>query len=232
MSKYVLVVEDNPSDLILTSAYIEKMGYAPIRTSGGREALSQINDFDFKLIIVDLQMPKMSGIDFITAVRQMSQFKKIPILVTSARQESKDVMEAVHVGANDYLVKPIDGLIFEEKFNKLIGKTDDWKEYLVNSRLSEESAGHVKKIFQVISLSEVGITVESNELWKEGENIELIANIFKNAQINFVLSRVISCKKNGSKYRVNLSFVGLTDDIRYKIRQICRLLWNKNREVA
>ena len=118
MSKYVLVVEDNPSDLMISSAMVESMGLVPITATNGIEALDQLGEYEFQLFIVDLQMPKMGGIDLIKRIKKIEEVKTVPIIVTSARKESKDVKGAVLAGAQDYLVKPLDKQVFAEKLKK------------------------------------------------------------------------------------------------------------------
>lgn len=230
MSKYILVVDDNPSDLVLSSFHVEKAGFVPIQANDAFSALDQIDEYDFKMMIVDLQMPKMSGIELIKRIRNIKQFKNTPIMVTSARQEAKDVKMAVQVGANDYLVKPLDSQIFEEKFQNLVGVTDEWTEYPLGMD-QETSGGFYKKMLIAQSISEVGATLLSDDLWPTGRTFEMGLNILIAQDVPTVMARVVSSQTLGNKFILKVSFVGLTEETRKKIRLICRELWKTYRQV-
>ena len=75
MSKYVIVVDDNPSDLILASALVEALGVPVLKAEGGFEALEHVDENDVCLIIVDLQMPKMSGIELLKRLQRIEKVK-------------------------------------------------------------------------------------------------------------------------------------------------------------
>ena len=229
MNRHILIVDDNPSDLLLSSFHVEKLGFEPVKAVDGFSAIEQLNAFDYQVIIVDLQMPIMSGIELIKRIRRIEKFKSIPIMVTSARQQSRDVMLAVNVGANDYIVKPIDDQIFEEKLFKLVGKNDDWAEYPIPQE-SQRAGGFYKKQIDIQSISEVGATVVTDHAWNEGETQQMGINLLQDQGIPDLMTRVVSSKSINGKFISKVSFVGLTEEIRMKIRLICQVLWKQHRK--
>ena len=232
MSKYVLVVEDNPSDLMISSAMVESMGLVPITATNGIEALDQLGEYEFQLFIVDLQMPKMGGIDLIKRIKKIEEVKTVPIIVTSARKESKDVKGAVLAGAQDYLVKPLDKQVFAEKLKKTIGNTEEaWKEYSLNPEFFD-SLGYMKKRINILSLSEVSMTLETSEQVEEGQNMEFFADILEAQGVGTLAGSVKSCEKTETGYKVKLSFIGMTEETRKKIRVLCRNLWQKEKQTS
>ena len=213
MSNYILVVDDNPSDLLITSAHLEKEGYEVVQATDGYDALDKLEEFRFRLLIVDLLMPNMGGIELIKRIKRTQNYKDIPILVTSARKEAHDVKLAVQVGANDYIVKPIDGAIFEEKIRRILGKGPDWTEYIIDQDL-EKSLGYIKKPLKILSINEIGITILYGESLVRGESFEIGGRILGE---NFnLLSKVEDCTKTNELYRVKFSFVGTSEEHRKK----------------
>ena len=85
MPGQVLVVDDNMSDLIMTSNHVESEGYETVQANNGIDALDKLAYHQFSLFIIDLQMPRMGGIELIQRLKRMSEMKDTPILVTSAR---------------------------------------------------------------------------------------------------------------------------------------------------
>ncbi|MCB0390575.1 MAG: response regulator [Bdellovibrionales bacterium] len=224
MNKYVLIVDDNPSDLMISSAQMEKNGFVALTAQNGYQALDVIENNNFCLFVIDLQMPKMGGIELIKRLKRIDNFKNIPVLVTSARKESTDVILAIQAGAKDYLVKPIDSMIFEEKLQKLIGDRYEWKEYPIpieeNARLC-----YIKTPSTIVSISEVSMTILHNQQLNVDAHFEFEIKLFDN---NISIStKVDKCIKNKDGYLVKLSLVGLTEEIRKKIRLYCRQIWTK-----
>src|SRR6058998_2740225 len=104
MSKpVVLVVDDEPQILRVIRASLPLRGYEVITASSGEEALDQISKQVPDLIILDLVMPEMSGLD---VCRRVREFSAVPIIVLSAKGSESDKVEALDLGADDYVTKP------------------------------------------------------------------------------------------------------------------------------
>jgi DNA-binding response OmpR family regulator len=99
----VLVVEDEPSIASFVAAYLKNAGYA-VRTAGtGGEALRQVASDQPALVVLDLMLPDIDGIEVCRRIRQGSE---MPILMLTARDEDVDKIIGLEVGADDYLTKP------------------------------------------------------------------------------------------------------------------------------
>jgi two-component system KDP operon response regulator KdpE len=104
MSKpVVLVVDDEPQILRVIRASLPLRGYEVITASSGEEALDQISKQVPDLIILDLVMPEMSGLD---VCRRVREFSAVPIIVLSAKGSESDKVAALDLGADDYVTKP------------------------------------------------------------------------------------------------------------------------------
>jgi len=127
----ILLVEDNPDDLELTLRAFQRHHFAnPVFTvEDGAEAL----DFLFcrgryeqrsaasqpRLILLDLKMPKVTGFDVLRAVKANPLTASIPIVVFTSSKEDPDVKTAYELGANAYVVKPVEFAAFQEAISKL-----------------------------------------------------------------------------------------------------------------
>lgn len=99
----VLVVEDDKAIVHLLSTILDANDYRVVQVSTGREALSTISLHCPDVVLLDLGLPDMDGVDIIKNVRQWSQ---VPIIVLSARNRERDKVEALDLGADDYVTKP------------------------------------------------------------------------------------------------------------------------------
>ena len=99
----ILVVEDEKTISGLIKAILTANGYDVILASTGSEAFSMISSHCPDLVVLDLGLPDMDGMEIIETVRQWTQ---IPIVVVSARSYERDKVQALEKGADDYITKP------------------------------------------------------------------------------------------------------------------------------
>jgi len=90
-----------------------------IEAGNGREALNLLQNQAVHLVLLDWNMPELSGIDFLKKVRAMDQHKNLPIIMVTSESAKYNVIEALKAGATDYIVKPVNEKIFMEKLSKV-----------------------------------------------------------------------------------------------------------------
>lgn len=99
----VLVVEDDPSIRNLMASTLRTQGYRYITAENGKSALMQAASWNPDILLLDLGLPDLDGVEII---RQVRTWSNLPIIVISARSEDTDKIEALDAGADDYLTKP------------------------------------------------------------------------------------------------------------------------------
>ncbi|MBG6217759.1 two-component system KDP operon response regulator KdpE [Arthrobacter sp. CAN_A6] len=99
----VLIVEDEPQLLRALQINLRTHGYHPVTATNGTSALTAASEHRPDLVVLDLGLPDMDGVQVITALRTWSQ---VPIIVLSARHAPEDKVEALDAGADDYVTKP------------------------------------------------------------------------------------------------------------------------------
>ncbi len=103
MSQKILVVDDELDIVKVVRAYLEQSGFRVITASDGQQALAAFRHEQPDLIVLDLNLPKMDGLDVCRAVRRESS---VPIIMLTARIEETDRLIGLEIGADDYIVKP------------------------------------------------------------------------------------------------------------------------------
>ena len=106
MPTRILVVEDDPDIAQLVARYLEKAGFAPEVVSSGREALTTIAARAPDLLVLDLMLPQVDGLEVCRVVRGNDSTAAIPIIMLTARAEESDRIVGLELGADDYLSKP------------------------------------------------------------------------------------------------------------------------------
>ena len=111
----ILLIEDNPMDVDLTQrAFIRHKLANPLRVArDGQEALDlieawQAGDIIPSVILLDLKLPKISGLEVLRVIRAHPIFGTVPVVVLTSSAEDGDINEAYSLGANSYIVKPVD----------------------------------------------------------------------------------------------------------------------------
>jgi len=106
MSSRVLVVEDDPDISELVARYLEKAGYTATRVSSGRDALDAVRAKAPELIVLDVMLPHVDGLEVCRLLRANDHTASIPIIMLTARAEESERIVGLEMGADDYLAKP------------------------------------------------------------------------------------------------------------------------------
>ena len=102
----ILIVEDDKNVRRLMSAVLTRYGYEPLTACNGEEALEILDHKHVDLIVLDVMMPRMDGYEFTNTLRTAGS--TVPILMVTARETQNDKKRGFIVGADDYMVKPVD----------------------------------------------------------------------------------------------------------------------------
>ncbi|HEX7690811.1 MAG TPA: response regulator transcription factor [Sediminibacterium sp.] len=101
----ILLADDEPILLKTIGLKLQKEGYEVMSTSDGREAVEKIDAYDPDIVVTDLMMPYISGLEIVSIVRKKTH-KKIGVIMLTAMEQEKVVMEAFELGVDDYVTKP------------------------------------------------------------------------------------------------------------------------------
>lgn len=104
----LLVVDDNELNRDMLSRRLRSRGYAAVTAEDGPKALELVKRERFDLILLDIMMPGMSGIDVLKIIRNRYSAAELPVIMATAKDQGTDVVEALTLGANDYVTKPLD----------------------------------------------------------------------------------------------------------------------------
>jgi DNA-binding response OmpR family regulator len=107
MGKKVLIVDDEPQIVRVLRGYLESAGFEVLTAYSGHEALSALGRASVDLVVLDLNMPDMDGLDVARSIRRSpSRTTDVPIIMVTARVEETDRLIGLELGADDYVTKP------------------------------------------------------------------------------------------------------------------------------
>ena len=152
MSAKIMIVEDDPDICDILSYNLETADFDPIIFHNGKDALKACISDPPALILLDLMLPGMNGLEFTRTIRRDNRCQDLPIIMITARSEEMDVLHGLEQGADDYITKP-----FRPK--EVVARV----KALLRRRLREED-----KIFQwkelVVNFSQRHVTLNGKDL--------------------------------------------------------------------
>jgi CheY-like chemotaxis protein len=221
----ILIVDDDLDVRTLGRKILATAGHDVSLASSATEAMDHLNKQVFELLITDAMMPQHSGFDLIRTLRNHSRFSHLPIMVLSGRRDREAIEAAVQLGSADYIIKPLDPILFAGKVENILTRFNQTSkasgEILLatvppKSRLLAESVLHLPLV--VKSLSEWGLVLSSTFPIQEDLTVDLEVPLFKEINVRTPRLKVLSCLKVTNGYETRITFVGADDSTLQKIR--------------
>lgn len=147
----ILAIDDDAAIAEMVSILLEGRGYSVVTAPNGREGLAILERDNIDLVLLDLMLPVMDGIEICRHIRESSN---VPIIMLTARTETEKVVEGLEAGADDYLTKP-----FEPE--ELVAR--------IRARVRRAPYGEA----EVLTLGDLEINVDRHQVIRNGETIRL-----------------------------------------------------------
>ena len=120
LSRKILVVEDDEVNLMIAEHILNKEGFSVITVENGEEAIEIVKTQQFGMILMDIEMPIMDGLEATQAIRKMEHGRRIPIIALTAHAIPEKIQEIRSAGMDDYIAKPFDPKKLKVIINKYI----------------------------------------------------------------------------------------------------------------
>lgn len=167
----ILVVEDEGDIQELICYHLEKEGYATIKANSGTEALQAIEKHMPALVLLDLMLPGLSGIEVLKTIRYSWSMGELPVIIVSARTDEVDIITGLELGADNYLPKPFSPKVLVANVKALLRR--------VTKQPSEEPAAAAK----IITVGKLTMDFDRHEATWAGKVMNLTASEFSLLQL-------------------------------------------------
>lgn len=118
-----LVVDDFSTMRRIVRNLLKELGFTNVdEAEDGVAALAKLKNGNFEFVVSDWNMPNMTGIDLLKAIRADAELKHLPVMMVTAEAKKENIIAAAQAGANGYVVKPFTAATLEEKLNKIFEK--------------------------------------------------------------------------------------------------------------
>lgn len=161
----IMVVEDDQDIRELLCYNLGKEGYTVVAAESGEQALKLIETANPDIIVLDIMLPGMDGIEVLRNLKQGSRHAHIPVILATAKSEDSDIITGLELGADDYIAKPFSPKVLIARVRSMLRRTQ--------SRVNEARA--MDELVQIGSLS---LDAGRHEVTVEGKPVDLSATEF------------------------------------------------------
>lgn len=154
----LLLVDDNPMNLDMLSRRLANKGFLVQTANGGAVALDYLKEETFDLVLLDLMMPDMDGLEVLTELRKNFSMAHLPVIMLTADTERENLIRAFELGANDYLSKPVD-------FDIMLARIRSQVQHRHLERSLRESEDQFRELFESTSDLIFGFSPEGQLLY-------------------------------------------------------------------
>ena len=166
MPEKILIVDDEPDIVNLLDYHLTKKGYLTKTAQNGKEALDVAKNFQPDLILLDLMMPEMDGIETCVEIRESKEIKDTLVALLTARSEDYSQIAGFDSGADDYITKPIKPRVLMSRIKALL------------RRKAEKNTGAASTAELFIDTEKYVVFQKGNELLLPKKEFELLALLF------------------------------------------------------
>jgi CheY-like chemotaxis protein len=121
-TKTIMVVDDNPDIITIVRTILEGKGFNVLSASSGIECIEALKSHKPDLIVLDIMMPEMDGLEVLTRLKSMSEFNNVPVVLLTAKVQYEDVLGGYKLGADYYITKPFTSTQLINGINLLLGE--------------------------------------------------------------------------------------------------------------
>jgi len=235
----LLLVDDDKDILKFVKMLLETRGYAVTTCSDALEAVEMLQKQPFDVLLSDANMPGRSGFDLVKTVRSMDQYQDLAVALLSGRRERRDVEHAMDVGADEYIVKPVDPDVLFSKLDSLLKRRPPTLRPEVHfAESSVHSQLGITLVAEAEAISEMGMTFLSPSYFSVNSKLHFDNKVFSEIGVQAPITRVRKCEpieKDGKElFRTHVTFVGLSEAELQKIRSWVHYnsIYGKNKGVA
>lgn len=221
----ILVIDDVASNRDLLERRLSRDGHAVTCAASGRDALRELEGIDFDLVLLDVLMPDMNGIELLARMKSEARWRNIPVIMISGLKETETVIRCIEAGAEDYLPKPFDPVLLRARIAASLERKqwrDREQDYLQRIEFEKDRAATLlaailpeqivtrlndgEKVIAdrmeeatILFADIVGFTRMASQ-WSPSEIVERLSEVFKAIDRLAVEHRVEKIKTIGDAY--------------------------------
>jgi DNA-binding response OmpR family regulator len=219
MHRNILIVDDDQDMIDLVTLILEQNGFAVASAKDGYGALDQVNNHHYDLVLLDKNMPFVTGDQVLKSLRNNQMTKNLPIIMLTASTELEDVKKSKTLGVDDYVIKPPDKKNLVERIEKLLSTRPKLDEIVLDAEQGLK-LGKSAPTISILSVSIGGLILKSQLAIKKGSSMEVYKlKLLETLGIISAKLKVATCEtRSDGSFELFVSFLPLNREDTEKIR--------------
>lgn len=207
----LLLVDDIPKNLQILGSTLKQYGYKVEFATNGKNAIEWLSKKEFDLILLDIMMPEMDGLETCTIIREQEKYNDMPIIFLTLKVEKEDVLKGFRIGAQDYITKPFDEdeLIARIKTHLTIRKMTKHLDELVIQRTEELNQSNKKLEKFLFEIEQMKNRLQEENYYMQ-EEIKLTHNFKSIIGNSSILKKVLNALEDVAKTNSTVLILGET----------------------
>ncbi len=156
----ILIVEDDKTSSRIIELTLKRYGYSYYVTENGHSALSRLSASpEILLVISDIMMPDMDGLEMLQRMKSAREFQKIPVIMSTTRADVDTVKQAVKLGCRDYVIKPVNPLQLMKKIERIMENEtpvlQQYSDLVLTTRMDRHTYSELVKVFKPLLAEQI-----------------------------------------------------------------------------
>lgn len=217
----ILLIDDDYDILRIGSRLLLDLNHDVVAFDNGTEALEYLQKYSFDIVITDANMPNLSGFDVVKRIKSNPNWRHISVALLTARKSKDDVEKGVMMGVDDYMVKPIDPLMFIDKVKSMLEKNSprEWPEITITDE--HDAKAYIQNDIALERVSELGVVISSPIKFAEGDIIKVGGELFNDLRLEVPHLKIVSVRASQTRqnyWTMKTIYLGAKDNFLQKIR--------------
>ncbi|MEQ9671664.1 hybrid sensor histidine kinase/response regulator [Coleofasciculus sp. G2-EDA-02] len=209
----ILIVDDDPNAFDVIEAHLYREGYDLFYASSGEEALNLLDSVEPDVILLDVMMPKLNGIEVCRTIKSDSHWKHVPVIIVTALNSKEDLARSLNAGADDFITKPVSGIELRARVRSMLRIKQQYDALEATLRLREDLSNMIvhdlrNPLTNILLCSDLLLQTSTNN--KDLQRLQIIAD--SSRELNSMIDNLLMlAKMESGKLVLNRTFVDLNE---------------------
>lgn len=229
----ILIVDDDPNAFDVIEAHLYREGYELFYASSGEDALNRLDSINPDVILLDVMMPQLNGIEVCRQIKSDSQWKHVPVIIVTALNSKEDLARSLNAGADDFLTKPVSGIELRARVRSMLRIKQQYDALEATLRLREDLSNMIvhdlrNPLTNILLCSSLLLKTTTNS--KDLQRLQIIFD--SSRELNSMIDNLLMlAKMESGKIVLNPVFVDLNQLVSTVVNQFQPIAEQKHIQV-
>lgn len=223
----ILIVDDDPNAFDVIEAHLYREGYDLFYAASGEDALNRLDSIEPDVILLDVMMPKLNGIEVCRTIKSDSHWKHVPVIIVTALNSKEDLARSLNAGADDFITKPVSGIELRARVRSMLRIKQQYDALEATLRMREDLSNMIvhdlrNPLTNILLCSDLLLQSSANR--KDLQRLQIISD--SSRELNSMINNLLMlAKMESGKMVLNQASVDLNEliaDVTFQFQEIAK----------